>query len=58
MQVVALVTGARGRPTTMETQYRNTRRLLLAAVGAAGDCIASEDADFECRAKSILALPG
>lgn len=38
-----------------EAQFGRLRRALLAAVGASGDCTATEDADFDTKAEAMLA---
>ena len=52
--VAGMLLGRKVTKSSKEAQYGNLRKALLSAVGASGNCIASEDADFEDKAKALL----
>jgi hypothetical protein len=55
MEVAAMLHGIRKvRSSDKTAQFGNIRAALVAAAGAAGDCIAAVDADFEAKAAVIL----
>ena len=65
-QCAALMLDRKVTGSSKEAQFGSLRKALLKAVGATGECIASEDADFEaqsCRVNRItfrtgIARPG
>lgn len=44
-------------PNNKQLQWGNFRLIMLQAVGATGDCKASQDADFEAKANLLLDVP-
>lgn len=54
-QVAALMLDRKVTGSDKAAQYGNLRRALLEMVGATGDCIAAQDADFESRAEALIA---
>ena len=54
-QVAALMLDRKVTGSDKAAQYGNLRKALLAMVGATGDCIASENTNFEELAETIIA---